>query len=69
MTKRGNHRPSRGRARLAVPTGADTPDRVRKELVEEVRRRLESGELDSDLARVETAFALLDGDPAASGAT
>jgi hypothetical protein len=35
---------------------------VRRQLVEEVRRRLASGELDSDLARVETAFALLDGD-------
>jgi len=48
--------------RLRVETGADTPDAVRLKLVEEVRRRLATGELDSDLARVETAFALLDGD-------
>jgi hypothetical protein len=34
----------------------------RREQVEEVRRRLQTGELDSDLAIVETAFALLDGD-------
>jgi len=32
-----------------------------------VRRRLASGELDSDLARVETAFALLDGAASAGG--
>lgn len=52
--------------RMRLPTGADTPDAVRRQLVEEVRRRLASGELDSDLARVETAFALLDGDRRAS---
>jgi hypothetical protein len=49
-------------ARLRVETGADTPPTVRHKLVEEVRRRLANGELDTDLARVETAFALLDGD-------
>jgi hypothetical protein len=47
---------------VRLPTGADTPTTVRRQLVEEVRRRLASGELDSDLARVETALALLDGD-------
>ena len=45
--------------RVPVPTEAD--ERQRKRL-EEVRRRLEAGELDSDLALVETALALLDGD-------
>jgi hypothetical protein len=49
-------------ARVRVETGADTPHTVRRKLVEEVRRRLANGELDTDLARVETAFALLDGD-------
>ena len=48
--------------RLRQSTGADIPDEVRDELMEEVRRRLAEGELDSDLALVETAFALLDGD-------
>jgi hypothetical protein len=47
---------------LRVETGADTPAPVRRKLVDEVRRRLADGELDSDLARVETAFAILDGD-------
>jgi hypothetical protein len=32
-------------------------------MVAEVRRRLESGELDADVALVETALARLDGDP------
>ena len=32
--------------------------------VEDVRRRLEQGELDSDDAVLETAYAILDGDPA-----
>ena len=45
--------------RVPVPIEAD--ERQRKRL-EEVRRRLEAGELDSDLALVETALALLDGD-------
>jgi len=52
--------------RLRFETGADTPTAVRRQLVEEVRRRLANGELDTDLARVETAFALLDGDLRAS---
>jgi hypothetical protein len=47
---------------LRRSTGADIPDEVRDELMEEVRRRLAEGELDTDLALVETAFALLDGD-------
>lgn len=48
--------------RLRHLTGADVPDAVRDELMAEVRRRLAEGELDSDLALVETALALLDGD-------
>ena len=47
---------------LRMRTGADLPVHVREELVAEVKRRLETGELDSDLAIVETALALLDGD-------
>ena len=43
-------------------TGAETPAPVRNELVEDVQRRLEAGELDSELALVETAMAILDGD-------
>jgi hypothetical protein len=61
MTKFDEGRPAR-EARLNLQTGAGTPTAVRRQIVEEVRRRLASGELDSDLARVETAFALLDGD-------
>jgi len=49
-------------SRLRLATGADTPQQVREQLVEEVRRKLESGELDSEIALVETALALLDGD-------
>jgi len=61
MTDFRDGRPAR-EPLLRVDTGANTPDGVRQKLVEEVRRRLASGELDSDLARVETAFAILDGD-------
>lgn len=61
MTDFADGRPAR-KPRLRVETGADTPDPVRQKLVEEVRRRLATGELDSEIARVETAFALLDGD-------
>lgn len=56
-----------GEPQLRVETGARIPDSLRAELVAEVRRRLEAGELDSDLARIETALALLDGDPDESG--
>jgi hypothetical protein len=66
MTKFEDGRPAR-EPRLSIPTGADTPATARRKLVEGVRRRLASGELDSDLARVETAFALLDGDRRADG--
>jgi len=45
------------RVPLPTPTPEASPDRLA-----EVRQRLESGELDSDLALVETALALLDGD-------
>ena len=48
--------------RLSIETEGVVPDHVRARLVAEVRRRLEAGELDSDLARIETALALLDGD-------
>ena len=47
--------------RVHVPLPGEVDERQRKRL-EEVRRRLEAGELDSDLALVETALALLDGD-------
>ena len=47
---------------VRIHTGADTPRRVREELVAEVKRRLETGELDTELAIVETALAMLDGD-------
>jgi hypothetical protein len=60
MTKFRDGKP--GEALVRVETGAETPTHVRRKLLEEVRRRLATGELDSDLARVETAFALLDGD-------
>ncbi len=42
---------------IPVP-GPDTRDRH----LDDVRRRLESGELDSEMAVLETAAALLDGD-------
>lgn len=38
------------------------PPQWRAQYVEDVRRRLEEGELDSDVALLETAHALLDGD-------
>lgn len=50
------------RNRLQLDTGAEVPASVRADLVAEVRKRLEEGELDSELALVETALALLDGD-------
>ena len=40
----------------------DPRDEVRPDRVAEVRQRLEAGELDSELALVETALALIDGD-------
>lgn len=61
MTDFRDGRPA-GDPLLRIDTGADTPPPVRRKLVDEVRRRLAMGELDSDLARVETAFAILDGD-------
>lgn len=48
--------------RIRVPTQASMPPEAREALVAEVRAKLEAGELDSDLALVETALALLDGD-------
>jgi hypothetical protein len=62
MTNFRTGRPGDPEGSLRIETGADTPAGVRRQLVEEVRRRLLSGELDSEIARVETAFALLDGD-------
>jgi hypothetical protein len=53
------HRPEE---RVEIRTEARVPVEVRQALVAEVRRRLENGELDSELAMVETALALLDGD-------
>ena len=55
------------RHRLSLETDGAVPDHVRARLVAEVRRRLEAGELDSDLARIETALALLDGDLSGQG--
>ena len=56
--------PAEDAGRIRRETGAAMPASRRRALMAEVRRRLESGELDSDLARIETALALLDGDPA-----
>lgn len=53
---------NRSEERVEIRTEARVPVEVRQALVAEVRRRLESGELDSELAMVETALALLDGD-------
>ncbi len=47
---------------IRVETGAKTPPEVRERQLAEIRRRLEAGELDSDLAVLETACAILDGD-------
>jgi len=47
--------------RIQMPLETEA-DELRRQRIEEIRRRLESGELDSDLALVETALALLDGD-------
>ena len=55
MTKQHDHR-------LRLSTGAEPPEQIREQLVEEVRRKLKSGELDSAVALVETAVAILDGD-------
>ena len=47
---------------VRVATKARIPLKVRKRQLAEIRRRLEAGELDSNLALMETAIALLDGD-------
>ncbi len=47
---------------LNIPTDAEIPAEVRKRRLAEIAERLEAGELDSDLAAIETAMALLDGD-------
>jgi len=61
MTERRNPDP-----RIRIQTGAAIPEEVRADLVAEVRQRLEAGELDSEMALVETAMAMLDGDLANS---
>lgn len=48
--------------RLNITTDGEMPAEVRKRRLAEVAERLEAGELDSDLAAIETAMALLDGD-------
>lgn len=48
--------------RMRIEVDAEVPSEVREAYLEEVRRRLEAGELDSDVAMFETAMALLDGD-------
>jgi len=59
--------PSRSSSsRFRILVEADMPEAARRELIAAVRRRLAEGELDSDLARLETAVALLDGDPHAN---
>ena len=43
-------------------TGGAIPPEVRQRQLDEIKRRMEAGELDSDLALMETAMAMLDGD-------
>ncbi len=57
MTRRDSH------SRFRILVESDMPEAARLELIEAVKRRLAAGELDSDLATLETAVALLDGDP------
>ena len=58
MAKDENTDPTR---RHPEPEGNED-ERRRRDRLAEVQRRLEAGELDSELALVETALALLDGD-------
>ncbi len=48
--------------RLSISTQAAVPSDVQERHLAEVAERIEAGELDSDLAAIETAMALLDGD-------
>jgi hypothetical protein len=47
---------------LELPVEGAIPSDIRAEQLREIKRRLEAGELDSDEAVIETAFAMLDGD-------
>jgi hypothetical protein len=47
-----------------IPIEAAIPADIREEQIREIKRRLEEGELDTDEAVLETAFAMLDGDSA-----
>jgi hypothetical protein len=48
--------------RLSFTTQAAVPSDVQERRLADVADRIEAGELDSDLAAIETAMALLDGD-------
>ena len=48
--------------RLSITTQAAVPSDVQERRLADVAQRIEAGELDSDLAAIETAMALLDGD-------
>ena len=53
---------SKAKKPVRVATRAGIPRQVRERQIDEIRRRLKAGELDSRLALMETAMALLDGD-------
>ena len=53
--------------RLSIKITTEIPADVQKRRLAEVAERIESGELDSDLAAIETAMALIDGDIKATG--
>ena len=48
--------------RLSITTQAAVPSDVQERRLADLAQRIEAGELDSDLAAIETAMALLDGD-------
>ncbi len=49
-------------AELPLPPDPAEGEEERARLLEAIRRRLLAGEFDSEAARAETAYALLDGD-------
>ncbi len=55
--------------KLSIETDAEAPAEVLKRRLADVAERLEDGELETDLAAIETAMALLDGDPRSATAT
>lgn len=56
--KREEKRSPRAPRPEEIPSGEE----IRRQLVAEVRRKLLAGELDTEVAALETALALLDGD-------